>query len=105
MSLFRTLFRTPVLLLSASLLCGGAALAQDEADGEQREIEEKVEELVEAQAEKESEEGGEAADADPGEASYNVANCAPSEEGEGGSGESVAEVDPDVIEECEEMVK
>ena len=125
--MFRSPSRLSALLLSGSLLAAGAALAQEGSAGEDvDENAEKVEQVVEERAAEENDQDGEANGADPGEASYNVANCAESngEGGEGGSGQDAssgedaaedsdadggsgedAAVDPDVIEGCEDMIK
>ena len=103
----------PFLLLScAALAIGGTAFAQDdEAD----DATEKVEEIVEERAAEEASDG-EPADADLGEASYNVADCSPgTDEDADASGDAEAEDDEDeedtdaegeeAIEDCEPVVK
>ena len=100
----------PFLLLSCTALAiGGTAFAQDdEAD----DATEKVEEIVEERAAEEASDG-EPADADVGEASYNVSDCSPGtdedadaedDEDEGDEEDTDAEGE-EAIEDCEPVVK
>lgn len=98
-------------LIVGLCLCAGSALASDQAADEPV-AEDVVADVVDERAEQDdSAEEAKPADADVGEASYNTANCAEPEQGDGDSGqEKVADagdavdaVDMDV--ECEQVIK
>ena len=93
------LFRPSAVLLCGTLALAGVVSAEDKPSEEG--IEEKVEEIVEERAAEEASDG-EPADADVGEASYNVENCDPATsdgdaEGadDGADAEAAAESDED----------
>ena len=99
--------RLPVALLSLSFLVGGPVLAQDDKETVPPE---KVEEVVEARAEKErKEKESKPEGADPGESSYNIADCEAAWKGErdASDGSSGSGSDPegaqDQMDDCENV--